>query len=67
MTVVPTPQRGAVLRAYNWAVTRTFYICLAVALLGLVAALCMEWKSVKGPKTPEDKEAQLAQNKESTA
>lgn len=67
LDIIAPAQRDGVLRAYNWAVTRNFYICLAVALLGLVAALGMEWKSVKDPKKndkPEDQEAAQPKGKE---
>ncbi|MCJ1377221.1 hypothetical protein MMC17_000313 [Xylographa soralifera] len=38
----------AVVLAYNGALTRTFYVALAVACLSIVGALGMEWKSVRG-------------------
>ncbi|KAI0520991.1 MFS toxin efflux pump [Xylaria bambusicola] len=47
LKLVPPSQKERVLGAYNWAVTRTFWACVAVALLGFLAALGMEWKSVK--------------------
>ncbi|KAI1323797.1 MFS toxin efflux pump [Xylariaceae sp. FL0255] len=66
LDIVPLSQKDAVSRAYNWAVTRTFFICLAVALLGLVAALFMEWKSVKSPRKSEGPEAQQVKEKGDT-
>ncbi|KAI8953563.1 MFS toxin efflux pump [Xylaria longipes] len=67
LTIVPLSQRDAVISTYSWAVTRTFYICLSVALLGLLAALGMEWKSVKSPKKTKDTEARSSQEKGSKA
>lgn len=66
LDIVPLSQKDAVSRAYNWAVTRTFFICLAVALLGFVAALFMEWKSVKSPRKSEHPEAQQVKEKGDT-
>ena len=44
-----------VLLAYNAAVTKVFYIPVALACASLVGALVIEWKSVKGKKAePED-------------
>ncbi|KAI0412173.1 MFS toxin efflux pump [Xylaria grammica] len=45
LKAIPSSQKDRVLGAYNWAVTRTFWACVAVSLLGLLAALCIEWKS----------------------
>jgi len=58
--ITPEEKEGA-LSAYNWAVTRTFWACVATALVGLIAALCMEWKSVKTPRKEADAEAQSSQ------
>ena len=40
-----------VLKAYNDALTHTYYVSVAVACLSIIGALGMEWKSVKGKKT----------------
>ncbi|KAI1738860.1 MFS toxin efflux pump [Xylaria scruposa] len=45
-------EKDRVIVTYNIAVTRTFWACVAVAILALLAALCMEWKSVKETKKP---------------
>ncbi|KAF2968359.1 hypothetical protein GQX73_g5235 [Xylaria multiplex] len=63
LRVIPSSQKDGVLRTYNWAVTRTFWACVAVALLGLLAALCMEWKSVKDLRKGLDDEARGSQEK----
>ncbi|KAI0535086.1 MFS toxin efflux pump [Xylaria digitata] len=64
LRIIPPSQKDRVLSAYNWAITRTFWTCVAVALLVLLVALCMEWKSVKGPKKGLDDEARRSQEKE---
>jgi len=50
---VPDDLRPAVLRGYNYAVTRIFLVAMGVALVGVAAALCMEWRNIKktGPPT----------------
>ena len=45
--VLPAADVGLVKQIYNTAITRTFYICVAMAGVSLVAACLMEWKSVK--------------------
>ncbi|RWA08554.1 hypothetical protein EKO27_g6554 [Xylaria grammica] len=67
LKAIPSSQKDRVLGAYNWAVTRTFWACVAVALLGLLAALCIEWKSVKGPKKGVADETQPSSEKENYA
>jgi hypothetical protein len=47
---VPESSKTQVLVAYNHAITRTFWAAMAVACLGFIAALLMEWKSVKVKK-----------------
>lgn len=39
-----------VLKAYNSAITQTFYVSVAVAALSIFGAVAVEWKSVKGKK-----------------
>ncbi|KAL8675343.1 MAG: hypothetical protein Q9168_000300 [Polycauliona sp. 1 TL-2023] len=41
---------GDVLVAYNSAITRTFYVSVALAAASIFGAAAMEWKSVKGKK-----------------
>ncbi|KAJ8127743.1 hypothetical protein O1611_g5893 [Lasiodiplodia mahajangana] len=50
LTALPMSEKDGVIAAYNFAVTRTFWACVAVAILAFLAALCMEWKSVKAGK-----------------
>lgn len=52
--VVPSQYFGKVVDAYNYAVTRIFYCALGLALAQLVAGLCVEWRSIKKPKTAAD-------------
>lgn len=47
---VPASKRGQVIDVYNFALTRTFWTCVAVTFLGMVAAIGMDWNSVKGVK-----------------
>jgi hypothetical protein len=56
LETVPTQRRDEVVEVYNFAVTRTFWSCLAVSCVGLAAALCMKWNSVKGSRKEEDSE-----------
>ena len=44
---VPPPQILIAKRLYNNAITHTFYVCVAMAGLSLIAACFMEWNSVK--------------------
>jgi hypothetical protein len=39
-----------VLRAYNDALTNSYYVAAALATLSIVGSLAVEWKSVKGKK-----------------
>ncbi|KAI0975381.1 MFS toxin efflux pump [Xylaria arbuscula] len=61
LKIIKPSEKDVVLSAYNWAVTRTFWACVAVSLVGLLAALCMEWKSVKGSDKGAHDETQNAQ------
>ncbi|KAL8703943.1 MAG: hypothetical protein Q9201_002893 [Fulgogasparrea decipioides] len=47
---VDPAQLGGVLRAYNSAITQTFYVSVAMAALSIFGAALIEWKSVKGKK-----------------
>ncbi|KAI0431082.1 MFS toxin efflux pump [Xylaria sp. FL1042] len=61
LKIVAPSKKDMVLSAYNWAVTRTLWVCVAVALLGFLAALFMEWKSIKDPEAGAHDEAQPSQ------
>lgn len=50
---VADDQKGLVVGIHNSEVTRTFWIGVAAACVGLVAALCMRWNSVKAPRDRE--------------
>ncbi|KAG6015205.1 hypothetical protein E4U54_003995 [Claviceps lovelessii] len=50
--VVPHNFFDTVIEAYNYALTRIFYCALALALTQLVAALFVEWRSIKKPQEP---------------
>lgn len=49
-SIVDKGAMPAVLTAYNDAIITTFYISTATACISFVAAICIEWKSVKGKK-----------------
>ena len=49
-SLVPADQLGAVLAVYNNALDKVFLVAVPLAALGLVCAIPMEWKSVKGQK-----------------
>ncbi|KAK8102273.1 MFS toxin efflux pump [Apiospora sp. TS-2023a] len=53
---IPDSERSHVLDVYNFALTSTFWVCVAVVVLGMMAALCMEWNSVKSDKVTPDSE-----------
>ena len=57
---VPASDEAQVVGAYNFAVTRTFWSCVAVVCLGMVAALGMDWNSVKKTKKDESAEEKSA-------
>lgn len=42
--------RAGVLKAYNDALTNSYYVAAALATLSIVGSLAVEWKSVKGKK-----------------
>lgn len=44
------PHLAEILVVYNKAITQTFYASVAMGALGLIGALAMEWRSVKGKK-----------------
>lgn len=54
LQTVPASARVQVVHVYNSAVTRVFWCSVAVVCLGMLAALGMDWNSVKGGKKDED-------------
>ncbi|KAF7553104.1 hypothetical protein G7Z17_g3884 [Cylindrodendrum hubeiense] len=52
--VVSKAQLSDVLHAYNYALTRTFYVATSVAAIAFVFSLGMRWTSIKPPKPPVD-------------
>lgn len=63
-TMVDADLLPSVLDGYNTAITRVFFISMALGLLSLVGSLCVEWKSIKlekgagegGKEVPKGKE-----------
>jgi EmrB/QacA subfamily drug resistance transporter len=49
-TAIGEQYREGVLRAYNDALTNSYYVAAALATLSIVGSLAVEWKSVKGKK-----------------
>ena len=47
---VDPAQLGGVLKAYNDALTSTYYVSLAMACFSIIGSAGMEWRSVKGKK-----------------
>jgi len=45
-----TPYLPAILNAYNDAITNTFYASVALASFGIIGALALDWKNIKGKK-----------------
>lgn len=50
--------------AYNYAITRIFFVGVGLALGQLVCALCIEWKSIKPKKAESSPETGDAQHEE---
>lgn len=48
--IVEPHELGAVLVAYNKAITNTIYIGVATAAISIISGLTMEWKNLKGLK-----------------
>lgn len=46
--VIPKQYLAGVIAAYNTAITNTFYVGVAMAVVSVFGAVAMEWKSVKG-------------------
>ncbi|KAJ5723176.1 hypothetical protein N7488_001211 [Penicillium malachiteum] len=53
-SVVPKSQLSDALQAYNYALTKTFYIATSVAAVALFTSLGIRWRSVKLPKPDID-------------
>lgn len=49
-TVIDPKDLAGVLTAYNGAIVNCFYVSVAMAVVSIFGAVCMEWKSVKGVK-----------------
>ncbi|KAI8687121.1 hypothetical protein LRP88_13509 [Fusarium phalaenopsidis] len=60
--VVPAKYMGQVLSAYNYAITGIFFAAVALSIVQLLCALCVEWKSIKqgkqGPRGDKPREEQ---------
>ncbi|QPC72706.1 hypothetical protein HYE68_003458 [Fusarium pseudograminearum] len=50
--IVPSQYVSQVTEAYNYAITRIFFVGVALSLGQLICALCVEWRSIK-PKKAE--------------
>ena len=48
--IVPAKDLDLVLRAYNYACTRIFYVAMGLTIAALFAALFMEWKDIRKNK-----------------
>jgi hypothetical protein len=51
-SVVPTSELGTVVDAYSYSLTRVFIMATALSACMILAALVVEWKSIKGKKGP---------------
>ncbi|KAM0327969.1 hypothetical protein ACHAQA_005368 [Verticillium albo-atrum] len=69
--IVPERYYELVVAAYNFACTRIFLAGMGLALVTLVCALCVEWRSVKkgkqGPQKAADVEAAKEDKSESSS
>ncbi|RMJ08106.1 hypothetical protein CDV36_012291 [Fusarium kuroshium] len=62
--VVPAKYMGQVLSAYNYAITRIFFAAVALSIVQLLCALCVEWRSIKqGKQGPGGDKPQEEQQK----
>lgn len=62
--VVPAKYMGQVLSAYNYAITRIFFAAVALSVVQLLCALCVEWRSIKqGKQGPEEDKPREEQQK----
>ncbi|KAK8005536.1 MFS multidrug transporter [Apiospora arundinis] len=53
LKIVPDSERAHVIGIYNSALTSTFCVCVIVVVLGMIAALCMDWNSVTEEETED--------------
>ncbi|KAK8877541.1 MFS toxin efflux pump [Apiospora arundinis] len=53
LKIVPDSERAHVIGIYNSALTSTFWVCVIVVVLGMIAALCMDWNSVTEEETED--------------
>ncbi|KAI2788189.1 Efflux pump roqT [Penicillium oxalicum] len=51
---IPPSLLPSVLYAYNLAITRTFYVCVAMALISFLGACLVEWRSMRRLKKAAD-------------
>lgn len=64
--IVPSEYVPKVAEAYNYAITRIFYVGVALALGQLVCALCVEWRNIKPNKAESSPETGNAQQEQKT-
>ncbi|KAI1065810.1 hypothetical protein LB507_001012 [Fusarium sp. FIESC RH6] len=64
--IVPSEYVPKVAEAYNYAITRIFYVGVALALGQLVCALCVEWRNIKPKKAESSPETGNAQQEQKT-
>jgi hypothetical protein len=55
-SVVPASELGAVVNAYNYALSRVFIMAAALSACMILGALAIEWRSIKGKKGAEGSE-----------
>jgi hypothetical protein len=53
--------RGALRKGFSDAVTTTFYLSSGLAAASLIAAFCLEWKSIKTAKKDTKRSAEEAE------
>ena len=53
-SVVPASELGAVIDAYNYALTRVFIMAAALSACMILGALAVEWRTIKGKQGAED-------------
>ncbi|KAK8023800.1 MFS toxin efflux pump [Apiospora rasikravindrae] len=56
LKAVPETEKAQVLDVYNFALTSTFWVCVTLVSLGMLAALCMDWNCVKSAEAAADDE-----------
>ena len=52
--VVPASALNVVVDAYSYALTRVFVLTMGLSACMILGVLAMEWKSIKGNKTPDE-------------